>query len=458
MVEKVAEFEQVISTQTFLAYACKILESLYDPDSGFSNSCGPSCPHAKRRATLNRTDAMALQHAMYMEQQQLLTNHQQQQNNGSNIGYPFSECINPLPSLNVPPIGEDMSSLEPLPYNMPFYQPQAKPQPQCANSPQQHAEDSQTWEPIELNSRNRGTITSIDFSILSNDTTSTIRQMLCDDVDMDSVEMSKQLSEMIRRKSQGLVRIDAVEAFEDLVFEEDSAGHAKFDFPEPQVSNARSLSGMSERGDSLMNMSLLTIDDKDGASVSNTKRLSRVSFAPENVSAMSMDVNSVKDFVNDKKIGRTSFESQESDNPHSRSRSMGFPIRKTVLRQQRDGVPTVIPAQRERNARVSTLTASDISAITVAIQPDISGVPAVLPAKPEEEVTGTLSTLTFTDAAAVADVMQRDIDFVEMTKNIAPPSSDLSLKTENMAFSNMSLLSTVDESILGDDKNGVNQV
>lgn len=460
MVQKVAEFEQVISTQTFLAYACKILESLYDPNSGFSHSCGPSCTHAKRRATLNRTDAMALQHAMYMQQQQLLTNHHQPQiNDSSNMRHTFSESINPLPSMNVPPIGEDLNSLEPLPYNMDFYQPQARSQPQCTKSLHQHfGEDSQTWEPLELNNRNRDTLTSIDFSILSNDTTSTIRQMLCDDVDMDSVEMSKQLSEMIRRKSQGLVRIDAVEAFEDLVFEEDSASHAKFDFPEPQVSNARSLSGFSERGDSLMNMSLLSIDDKDGTYVSNAKRLSRVSFAPENVSAMSMDISSMNDIVNDKKIGRTSYESQESDNPHSRSRSMGFPIRKTVLRQQREGVPTVIPAQRPRNSNFSTLTTSDASAIAAAVQPDISGVPTVVPTELEGEVTGRLSTLTFTDAAAVADIMQRDIEFVEMTKDIVPPSSNLSLKDENMTFSNMSLLSTVDESILGEDKKGVNQV
>lgn len=171
-----------------------------------------------------------------------------------------------------------------------------------------------------------------------------------------------------------------------------------------------------------------------------------------------MDISSTNDIVNDKKIGRTSYESQESDNPHSRSRSMGFPIRKTVLRQQREGVPTVIPAQRPRNSNFSTLTTSDASAIEAAVQPDISGVPTVVPTELEGEVTGRLSTLTFTDAAAVADIMQRDIEFVEMTKDIVPPSSDLSPKDENMTFSNMSLLSTVDESILGEDKKGVNQV
>jgi hypothetical protein len=44
-----------------------------------------------------------------------------------------------------------------------------------------------------------------------------------------------------------------------------------------------------------------------------------------------------------------------------------------------------------------------------------------------------------------------------MTKNIAPPSSELSLKG-NMSFSNISMMSAVDESVLGEDKKGVNLV
>jgi hypothetical protein len=243
---------------------------------------------------------------------------------------------------------------------------------------------------------------------------------------------------MIRRKSQGLVRIDAIEAFEDLVFEEDSASRVKFDFPDPRVSNAsdKSWSGLTTRGESLMNMSLMTIEDKDEASTlkaaddlseASGKRLSRVSFKPENVSAMSLDIGSIRDLdINDSSESpkrdsidlKTSMESPDSPALCWSSRSMGFPIRKTVMRSFNAGIPTVIPSKED-----------------------------------ETTTRRNVSTLTLSEAS----ILQQDIEFSEMTKNIAPPSSELSLKG-NMSFSNISMMSAVDESVLGEDKKGVNLV
>ena len=41
--EKFALYEQVIEDQSFFSYACTMLQSLYDPDSRLSHSCGPDC-------------------------------------------------------------------------------------------------------------------------------------------------------------------------------------------------------------------------------------------------------------------------------------------------------------------------------------------------------------------------------------------------------------------------------
>lgn len=71
---KVAEYHQVISEQTFFAYACKMLELLYHPVSGDSGitACGNLCPHAKRRLTLNGlgAEAMAIHQAMQSQSMQ----------------------------------------------------------------------------------------------------------------------------------------------------------------------------------------------------------------------------------------------------------------------------------------------------------------------------------------------------------------------------------------------------
>ena len=43
--QKAAHYSQIIDSQSFFAYACVTIQSLYDPDSGLSHCCGaPNCP------------------------------------------------------------------------------------------------------------------------------------------------------------------------------------------------------------------------------------------------------------------------------------------------------------------------------------------------------------------------------------------------------------------------------
>eukprot|EP00804_Cyclotella_cryptica_P012576 CCRYP_014741-RA/>CCRYP_014741-RA protein AED:0.05 eAED:0.05 QI:417/1/1/1/0.5/0.33/3/852/600 len=462
---KVAEYQQVISEQTFLAYACKVLQSLYDPDSGSSTSCGPNCPHAKRRARLNREEYMAFQHAVQREhsgrnvfdvqppiqpQNPFMPPHQNfthVNHNGVahlNAMNNYYAYVSPEPySSGRPPVNMD-GSIPDLPQVIPaessntwqFPQRLSFHQPQVVYEPQRHphAEEdknrsseggSSTDDAVDYGQK---TDLNDQYSIASFDTES-LRKLLTDDVDMDSVAVSKQLEEMIRRKSHGLIRIDAVEAFEDLVFEEDSAGCMKMEFPLPQVANAsdRHVSGLTDRGESLMEMSLLTIDDRgsvpalkaiDEKSESGDKRPSRVSFALDTVSTMTllMDIGSMSDLYDhceneppqDVKIGKSS---------SLLGRQMGLPLRPSAAKREEFRIPDVIPtksSEDSRRQRISTLTLSE------------------------------------------ASVLQSDIEFNELVKNGPAPTSDISLKADsmsfaNMSFSNMSLMTVLDDSEKFDD-------
>jgi hypothetical protein len=435
---KVAEYKQVISEQKFLAYAWKILQSLYDPNSGESNSCGPNCPHARRRATLNRIDVFGMQNVVQQRQHQQDSNYygvQQQMHDHNQFmpqdhqpympgpGYVNYDHV-PLSSEydrgahfdsyaeSLPPGGIE-DSMEPLPYRMPYHQTQDMHQPMtCPVIPKpQTSAQSSNWEPLDYAQKTD----DINYDSISSFDTEALRRMLTEDVDMESDAVSRQLSEMIRRKSHGLIRIDAVEAFEDLVFEEDSTGRDKFEFPEPQVANApdRHISGLTDRGESLMEMSLLTIEDKDGAPVlkaidersvaSLDKRPSKVSFAlnKTNISVMSMDIGSLSDLAYD----HNASESYTGGKTHS----AGGSPRRAALNKYAAGLPTEIPDKTD-----------------------------------EPRPRDRISTLTLSDASA----LQSDLEFNELAGNISPPRSDVSVN--QMSFSNMSLMSVLEE---GADRN-----
>ncbi|KAL7485534.1 hypothetical protein ACHAW6_011127 [Cyclotella cf. meneghiniana] len=446
---KVAEYKKVISEQAFFAYACKILQSLYNPTSG-SISCGPNCPHAKRRALFHKGDATSFQHALHYQQRNLYGaqrifdhHHHMPQDqilympppqNNSTLNYNSMELASAhgnyarvVPSMpvthlyadSVPPIGihgGNLNFLEPLPYNMNHHQPQETEHNHSHAVAKPHNEESSarssTWEPLDFAPKedliNQDSLHSYD--------TEALRKLLLEDVDIESDRVERQLDEMIRRKSRGLIRIDMFDAFEDLVFEEDSTGCAKF--PEPQVANAsdRTMSGLTDRGESLMNMSLLTIEDsRDGGSFlkaidekspSDDKRPSRVGLAVQNVSAMSMDLGSISDFNSDPSL---------TESHLSMSRKMGFPIRRTVLKNFQSGVSNVIPTQfvmTQTRGKISTLTLSEAS----ALQNEVTGkVPQIDVQEGNSLREDRISAIT------EASALKCDLEYSELVENVAAP-------------------------------------
>lgn len=460
--DKVREYKQVISEQNFFNFAMKMLHSLYEPDSG-STACGPNCAHARRRQTLSRGDAAALQRAMQLQfppppDAVAQTYHNVHYNNtmpplpdANQHSYdPNYNDVSPIPVHPVHPsfgasnvmapqppycspamnshaavqlTGGNMNSLQAPPYGAPAQPANCDQSPatetgassevsQASGSATSSRGNSSSFEPLDYN---KPSALERDLSLNTND----LRNLLCDvGVDMDSDEIAQQLQGLIRRKSHGLIRIDAVDAFEDLVFEEDSIEN--YDFPESLVENncnAR-LTGLSDRGESLMNMSLLTIDDKDGEPVlasgadSEGERIrpnrpSKVSFANENVSLMSMDMASFSDLVQDDPdpdaTGERTREKEEDGSPVS-ARKMGFPVRKTIVKKYAAGLETAI-------GQIST-----------------DG--------PKEKV----SSLTITEYSI--GHKENPESFTELAGQVTNPlQSDFSLKVDNMSFSNMSLMS-----------------
>ncbi|KAL7486650.1 hypothetical protein ACHAW6_012247 [Cyclotella cf. meneghiniana] len=464
---KVAEYQQVISEQTFLAYACKLLQSLYDPDSGSSTSCGPNCFHAKRRARLNRDEYMAFQHAVQREhsgrnvfdiQQQIQLQNQfmpPAQNfthidcngmvplNAINDYYTFVSpepyatgrplvtmpgSIPNLPQMVTP--GETSNSFQ-VPHRLPFHQPQIICQPPWHTLSEADNNQASEGETSTEEAKDYGQVNdSTDQHSMASFGTESLRKLLSDDVDIDSIAFSKQLDEMMRRKSHGLIRIDAFEAFEDLVFEEDSAGCIEMEFPLPQVANAsdKNVSGLADKGESLMEMSLLTIEDRESVPVlkeidekseAGDKRPSRVSFALDTVSTMTMlmDIGSISDLAYDHCENEPPEDVKSTKSSTKLGRQMGLPLRPSATKKDELRIPDVIPtksAEESRRQRISTLTLSE------------------------------------------ASVLQSDIEFNEFVKNGPTRTSDISLKGDNMSFanmsfSNMSLMTVLDDSEKFDD-------
>ncbi|KAL7517565.1 hypothetical protein ACHAWX_002484 [Stephanocyclus meneghinianus] len=448
---KVAEYQQVISEQTFLAYACKILQSLYDPDSGSSTSCGPNCFHARRRARLNRDEYMAFQHAVQREhsgrnifdiQQQIQLQNQfmpPAQNfthidcngmvplNAINDYYTF---VSPEPYATGRPLVTMPGSIPDLPQmvtpgetRLPFHQPQIICQPPWHTLSEADKNQASEGETSTEEAKDYGQIndSTEQYSMASFDTES-FRKFLSEDVDIDPIAVSKQIEEMVRRKS-GLIR-------EDLVFEEDSAGCIKIEFPLPQVANAsdKNVSGLADKGESLMEMSLLTIEDRESVPVlkeidekseAGDKRPSRVSFALDTVSTMTMlmDIGSISDLAYDHCENEPPEDVKSSKSSTKLGRQMGLPLRPSATKKDELRIPDVIPTkstEESRRQRISTLTLSE------------------------------------------ASVLQSDIEFNEFVKNGPARTSDISLKGDNMSFanmsfSNMSLMTVLDDSERLDD-------
>ncbi len=423
---KKIEYQQVISEQRFFAYACKILESLYNGDSGIA-ACGPNCPHAKRRQTLNQLGAHPMQiyyamqslspHIPLQPPQDMMSQQQLPQD----ISLQYNQCY---PALNASDgrsyftsssvaTNEETGDLyEPLPFATAASATDLAPLPYIPNradanmmgsyamtAPQFH---QSTTAPATVNSSNMNAISADPYSTqtaasglqrprhLSYPDTSmgsvfSLRKICSDDIEM-SVEDGKVLMEMldqeveeiIRRKSYGLMKIDTMHAFEDLVFNDsiddipvknlkavdpaDDKGR-KYSSSTVNRSSSSRISGLSLKDDlSLMNMSVLSLDDPPkeeyaiqgeyslkssmksdvSAPIENVKRDSRISFNA-NVSLMSMDNSSFSQLVssltdqdtnvNKERIERTMGEGSYDSPAHAISRKMGFPMRQTFIRK-----------------------------------------------------------------------------------------------------------------------------
>ncbi|KAL7529123.1 hypothetical protein ACHAXR_002801, partial [Thalassiosira sp. AJA248-18] len=436
---KVAEYKQVISEQKFFAYACKMLDMLYHPENGDSgiSACGLECPHAKRRHTLNQLGAdpmrihtvlqsisppmSQLQQSSQLPQQQAYMQQTQPYNSSMAPGGGFQGSdisIEPLPLDAPAPVGVIGSISAYVAEHLnkvmtpggsiatettaPTYTSHPTSLPTKENGdyieplPYQNETDALQRQGLQRQGLQRP---GLGTERLSSGKVFSLRQFCSEDFEITSEEgkilmdqLNEEVDDIIRQKSYGLIKIDTTDAFEDLVFEEDS-----MDFDDPQdtfprktrASNSSSknsrnssasarISGLSYKDDmSLMNMSILTLDEKEesekprsrveGSYSSSTpksiikqqdpseprntkKRESRVSFAgrKSNMSLMSMDnesfsqlVDCIKDPEGDSIERMMSGSSNASNDSHSVSRKMGFPMRPKVAKQYGVQVPPI---------------------------------------------------------------------------------------------------------------------
>lgn len=445
---KVAEYKKVISEQTFFAYACKMMETLQPKDD-------ESDVYAQRRELLNKMGAhpLAIHSAMQSmtppplpsPQANPYTNMQPsnvyQQGTGYNTtmtgqvspsslqrpGYPpNTQNIEPIP-LN-PPKPQLDSAYEPLPFNTPPLN-HGNSAPQAPAVSHAHQE---TIEPIPYRPNPTGppkpSLINRDMSAFSTGSVFSLRKFVGEDFEIDSEEgkvlmdqLNQEVDDLIRRKSQGLIQIDTMDAFEDLVFDEDSnlirqneitEETAELKRPAPTSTvdtndgdNAKPSAGgrparysaLSHKDDvSLMNMSILTIDDKDegdarGHSSENFRmdsldsikddvgtknspksiirpssgakreRDQRVSFNERNMSLMSMDERSFSNLVETvSEPGRENLTNDmSSDVQRYESRKLGFPVRRNVLNKMDDMPSEVGQSSGGESQLLSSLTVID---------------------------------------------------------------------------------------------------
>jgi len=391
------EYKQVISEQTFFAYSCRMLDSLYKQNEhGVLTACGPNCQVAKRRKELQSlgVDPARVQQAMQamsptppppLTQPNNFTFPQpmppamkpppQQYDQNMNYFPPpnnsgSSGSLNPSAALQsmgsmlkkapgaaadtlkkAPGVGAVLDSLEPLNYKLDHGLP--KP--------------------------------NLIKKFISTGSVFSLRNVCSEDFEMSSDEgkalmeqLNMEVDELLQRKSVGLIEIDSKYAFEDLVFEEDSVdfdADNDFDLPKRELSADMSL----------MNMSILTINDDEkppsdslkGSLKSSLRKKpafpmrrpfvandpstgvqeqSRVSFAAHSV--MSLDNESFRNLVTYLQDSDRNLSDVTPDSDRSTSRKMGFPIKKSVVDDYEQGMPTVVGQRSgsEPDEKLSSLT------------------------------------------------------------------------------------------------------
>jgi hypothetical protein len=338
---KINEYKKVISEQAFYAYAVKIMESLFYSAGGESgiSACGPSCPYAKRRSTLNQLSVNPRQIYDMMLNMGPSNNQQQgHHNQGYQQGYILSSTSSeyePLPYNHTPPIPPPFESMNPSP---------------IPSDP--------TFEPIPyvMDGTNR-TVASRVFSV-----TNVLSQEWEGLGSGDLMDiLNDEVEDLIRRKSMGLIKIDTKDAFEDLMFDDDYED--VFDDEEQLLAQDNKMDFNASMGaHSLMNMSLMTLDTRVETSSDESKkrpstsstpsdeskqrpsilvkrepsvpmqikcRSSRISFLGK--SLMAIDNHSFNQLVETYSDQDEDFDIGDSERSQlSVSRKMGFPIRKSV--------------------------------------------------------------------------------------------------------------------------------
>ncbi|KAL7471288.1 hypothetical protein ACHAXS_011586 [Conticribra weissflogii] len=325
---KVAQYKQIISDHRFLDYSKRVLESLYNPSSSAAanlpttestpgvqtpeavqHACGPDCPHARRRETLNKASAelFAIHQAMrgrkashvphptltsqqsYTAYQQL--NHIQSVQPVHHNQHYASETTPAQNDHEYFQVGNSTGrGIDPIPLHELDWQPAELPfrefnyrhdchhaytnnlQPRnadvnAASEASNPRENLDSFEPLPYDIETKhDNFRGSRYTIASADTITSLRDILgAIDFDlvpdegrssMDSM-LSKEIDSLIRTQSDALQYIDAFKAFEDLIFEEDSI---EFLSPNPRTGR---ISDLTNKDDiSLMNMSFLTIDEK----------------------------------------------------------------------------------------------------------------------------------------------------------------------------------------------------
>ncbi len=384
------EYKQIISEQTFFAYSCKMLHSLYTHnDHGVVTACGSNCQNAKRRKELQSlgVDPSRIQQAMQTLSPTMpppLT----QQNN-----FTFPQPLQPAtkpppqqydqnsnffpPSNNSGPTGPS-AALQSMGNNM------LQKAPGLASAPEVEAV-LDSLEPLNYKLDHGLPKPNLIKKFISTGSVLSLRNICSEDFEMSSEEgkalmeqLNMEVDELLKRKSVGLIEIDSKYAFEDLVFEEDSVDFDGND--DDDVLPKRELSADV----SLMNMSILSINEDakppPGSPSGNLKSAlrkkpafpmrksfvpnwqehpqSRVSFAN---SLMSLDNESFRNLV----VYLGESEREVSDvspgSDRSSSRRMGFPIKKSVVNDYEQGMPTVVgqKSTSEPEQRLSNLTVDE---------------------------------------------------------------------------------------------------
>lgn len=440
-----------------------------DGESGIS-ACGQECPHATRRQTLNQLGAhpMQIHQAMQafssppslpppqaMQQPQILQAYNMQHvqptynTNMATLGgadvsqisqitpivsnQTFLGNLNPIqpPPFSAPALGGNFGSLNPLPY-VPEHL-DTKPMPEGPIATQAIAPNfypnslapsevsvpttyQTSIEPLPYQNGNPG----LQSPVLHPDRRSSggsvfsLREFCSENFEMSSSEgkllmdqLNQEVDDIIRRKSYGLIQIDATQAFEDLVFEEDSMMYDDDDVkkvvPKKLIPDRKSgsssstnrsrASSMSIKDDmSLMNMSILSLEEreefengshnneaspKEGSGGPRSiyrksdpsiprdirKRGTRVSFAGKNISLMSMDDRSFSQLVDsitdpEGEDAERNLSGLSSDSP-SFSRKVGFPMRPKVAQKYEEELKAGKTELGPQEIRVSGLSITE---------------------------------------------------------------------------------------------------